>query len=211
MLFGRHGNEARVTRSARVPAPQARARIFEATASLLRDRRFRDISVAEVMRESGLTRTVFYRYFAGMPDVLLGLLDDLLSAVLEEDVVGDPRDRDLLRRELAAAVEIYRRHGRLLLALEEAAHHDDQLEAAYRAWYERTVEVTAGLIQRGIDLGHTPPLNVEETARALTVMNGHYLLELIRKDPAFDVDLALETLLTIWTRCTWPRVAGAGV
>jgi hypothetical protein len=35
-------------------------------------------------------------------------------------------------------------------------------------------------------------------------MNGHYLMETLGRDPAFDRELALETLLTVWTAVARP-------
>lgn len=171
---------------------------------MLQQRRFRDLTVDDVMQEAGLPRTVFYRHFAGLSDVVLGLLDDLMNRVLAEYDVGDRNDRGVLRRQLALVVQTFREHGRLLLALEEAAHHDDDVERAYRAWVEQTVELTAQLLQRGVREGHTPPLPAREVARALAAMNARYLLELVARDPTFDVDSALEALWTVWSRTTWP-------
>jgi AcrR family transcriptional regulator len=191
-------------RAPRVPAEQARRQIIEATTRMLQERRFRDLTVDEVMHEAGLPRTVFYRHFAGLSDVVLGLLDDLMRRVLAEADVGDPHDRLILRRQLALVVETFRSHGRLLLAFDEAAHHDDDVERAYRAWIEQTVELTAQLLQQGVREGHTPPLPALEVARALAAMNARYLLELVDRDPAFDVDAAIEALWTVWSRTTWP-------
>jgi hypothetical protein len=44
-----------------------------------------------------------------------------------------------------------------------------------------------------------PDERAYEIARALNLMNGHYLMETLGKDPHFDRELALETLLAIWT------------
>jgi AcrR family transcriptional regulator len=199
-------------RAPRVPAEQARRRIIEAANRLLHNRRFRDLTVEDVMVEAGLARTVFYRYFGGLPEIVLGLLEMLLDQVVAEADAGDPRDRSVLRRQLAIVVQTFREHGPMLLALDEAAHHDDSVERAYRAWIDHTVEVSAELIERGIAQGHTPPMATLEVARALTAMNGNYLLDLIRHDPGFDTEVALEALWTVWMRTTWPETGdGDGV
>jgi AcrR family transcriptional regulator len=196
---------ASTSRAARVPAGEARARIVAAAERLLGRRRFRDLTVEDVMAEAGLARTVFYRHFDGLPAMVLGLLDDLLAAVVAEADAGDPGDREILRRQLALVVRTYRAHGPLLLALDEASHHDDEVERAYRAWIDHTVEVSAELVQRGVDRGHTPAMPVREVVHALTAMNGRYLLDLVAADARFDVDAALEALWTVWTRTTWPE------
>lgn len=196
-----------VSRGPRVPGQEARRRIVDAAGRLLRDRRFRDLTIDEVMAEAGLSRTVFYRHFSGLHEVLLGMLDELLSAVVAEADTGDPDDRGMLRRQLALVVQTMREHGPLMLALDEAAHHDHAVEAAYRAWIDHAVEVSAELIERGVERGHTPPMPVRDVARALTAMNASYMLELVARDPEFDADAALEALWTIWSRVTWPATS----
>jgi TetR/AcrR family transcriptional regulator, ethionamide resistance regulator len=192
------------SRAAPVPADRARRQIIEATTRLLQVRRFRDLSVDDVMSEAGLSRTVFYRHFNGLTDIVLGLVEDLLGEIVAEAEAGDPRDRQIMRRQLALVVETFRVHGRLLLAFDEAAHYHEDVEQARRAMYERSIEVTGALIERGIAEGNTPPLPVHDVAWALTAMNSRYLLDLLASDQEFDADAALETLWTIWTRTTWP-------
>ncbi|MGZ4278495.1 MAG: TetR/AcrR family transcriptional regulator [Solirubrobacteraceae bacterium] len=192
------------TRAPRVPAEQARRQILEATERLLADRRFRDVTIEDVMAEAGLARTVFYRHFDGLHHVVLGLLEDLLTGVVAEAQAGDPHDRAILRRQLELVVRTYREHGPLLLALDAAAHDHKEVEQAYRRWLDDTVDISALMIARGVAIGHTPPMPVREVARALTNMNGHYLLDLVAHDPAFDEQAAVEALWTVWTRTTWP-------
>jgi len=200
----------RTARAPRVPAEQARRRIVEATGRLLESRRLRDLSIDDVMNEAGLARTVFYRHFNRLPDIVLGLLGDLLGDVVAEAEIGDPRDRGIMRRQLALVVATFRDHGRLLLAFDEAAHYHDDIARARRALFERSVDVTAELLQRGIDVGHTPPLPVRQVARALNVMNSAYLLDLVESGETFDEDAALEALWCVWTRTTWPHQADLG-
>jgi AcrR family transcriptional regulator len=192
-------------RALRVPAEEARARIVAAAGRLLSTgRRFRDLTVEDVMTEAGLARTVFYRHFDGLPGVVLGLLETLLGAIVAEADAGDPSDREILHRQLALVVHTFRSHGPLILALDEAAHHDHAVEQAYRAWLDHAVDVSAELIECGVARGHTPPMPVLDVARALTAMNARYLLDLIARDPEFDTDAALEALWTVWRRTTWP-------
>ena len=44
----------------------------------------------------------------------------------------------------------------------------------------------------------TAPGNAYELARALNLMNQRYLLETVARDPAFDRQLALDTLMAVW-------------
>jgi hypothetical protein len=83
----------------------------------------------------------------------------------------------------------------LLDELLEAAAVDAEVEQAYRAMIERSVDAIAEGIVAG-RLGEVPP---REVARALSLMNGHYLLDAFDREPRVDPAVALEALWTIWT------------
>jgi hypothetical protein len=146
----------------------------------------------------------FYRDFDGIAGIVLGLSDELLAGVVAEGDAGDPTDRGMMRRQLALTVRTFNEYGPLFLALDEASHYDEKVERAYRALIDRAVDVLVDGIQRGIDLGHTPPMPVRDVAHALNAMNRQYLLDLVARDPNFDRDAALEALWTVWKRTAWP-------
>ncbi len=186
--------------SQRVPREEARRRIVEATARLLEDRSFRELTVEAVMAEAGLSRTVFYRHFYGLPDLVLGLLDDAVGDPADvATATPDPTAHDMLHRMLERGVDLFAQHGALLAALEEAAHHDAAVEAAYRDAFERSVDATAALLAQGVARGHYA-LEPRPVARALMHLNVHYLTDALARRPRPDRDEALRTLWTIWGR-----------
>jgi AcrR family transcriptional regulator len=185
---------ARRRLNARVRREEARERIVAAAEKLLLDVQYRDLTVDLVMNEAGLSRTVFYRHFDGLPDVLLTLLariEDELAAPMAAD---PPDGEHWLRDLLAGSVDTFARYGPFLRALDHAAGQDAEIEAAYCAVVDRfTTEIAAAM--GGDERAY-------ELARALNLMNGHYLMDTLGKNPDFDRDLALDTLLTIWGAVT---------
>ena len=170
--------------NARVRREEARERIVAAAEQLLLEVPYRDLTVDLVMSRAGLSRTVFYRHFDGLAEVLLALLGRI------EAELAVPMDTGDLRALLAGSVETFARYGPFLRALDHAAGQDAEIEAAYCAVVDRfTTEIAQGL--GGGDRAY-------ELARALNLMNGHYLMDTLGKDPGFDRELALETLVTIW-------------
>jgi AcrR family transcriptional regulator len=184
----------------RVPREEARRRIVAATSTLLRDRPFRSLTVEAVMTEAGLARTVFYRHFDSLADVVLSLLDE---AVADAENVAysaeHPETPEVLYAMLDRGVELWARHGHLLAAVEEAAHHDPAVAAAYGAAFERTVESTATMMRTAVENGHYS-LEPRPVARALLRMNEGYLTDALARDPHPDREEALRTLWTIWSR-----------
>src|SRR5829696_5541844 len=57
---------------ARLSRRQSRRRIVGAATELVRERSYAELSVDAVMREAGLGRTIFYRHFDDLADLLMG-------------------------------------------------------------------------------------------------------------------------------------------
>jgi AcrR family transcriptional regulator len=186
--------------AARTHREAARERIVVAAERLLRERPYRELSVEEVMTEAGLSRTVFYRHFDGLPELLLSLFDAITRHLMEE--LQAPPGPGATRRILEAAVDAYAEHGGLLRAVDEAASHDAEIETAYRAVFAAFTATMAGQIEAGMAAGRIEPGNAYELARALNLMNANYLLETLGRDPEFDRRLAVETLLAVWRPVT---------
>jgi AcrR family transcriptional regulator len=183
-----------------VPRAQARRRIVEAAGRLLAAQRFRDLTVDAVMAEAGLARTLFYRHFDGLPHLVLGLLEDLIDATARDAATApDLDDPAVLRGMLARAVEAYAQHGSLFLAIDEAARHDEEVERAYLATIERAIDLTTGLIEDAIAVGRVRPVSPPDMSRALTLLNGNYLLDTLGREPRADPEVVLETLWMVWT------------
>lgn len=183
-----------------MPREQARGRIVAATGRLLERRRFRELTVDAVMAEAELARTVFYRHFDSLADVVLGLLDDAVADAVEvAQRAPDPSQPAVLRAMLERGVDLYAQHGHLIAAVEEASHHDPTVERAYRDAFDRSVATTAELLAAGVANGHYE-LDPRPVARALMHLNAGYLTDALARDRHPDREQALETLWTVWSR-----------
>ena len=185
--------------SSRVRSAEARSRIVGAAERLLRERPYRELNVDQLMAEAGLSRTVFYRHFDGLPAVVLSLLADIEAHLATVVTTATP---DQTRDVLEAAVEVYRLHGPFLRAVDAAARHDAAIEAAYEALVDRFTAMIAVQLATAMEEGRVAPGNPHELARAMNLMNLHYLVDTLGRDPGFDPDLALDTLLAVWEPLT---------
>src|SRR3954454_19563022 len=171
------GMSSRPTRARRAAArtrrEAARERIVAAAERLLRDRPYRELSVEEVMAEAELSRTIFYRHFDGLPELVLSLFDAITQELMAElqAAPGPGATRGILQ----AAVDAYAEHRGLLRAVDEAARHEAGIEAAHPAVVRAFTPVMAGHIEEGMAAGRIRRGNAHELARALNLMNGNYL------------------------------------
>jgi AcrR family transcriptional regulator len=183
-------------RNARVRRDEARARIAAAAERLLADGSYRDLSVDAVMAEAGLSRTVFYRHFDGLPELVLSLFEGVAAELADELGRGE------LREILEAAARAFSVHGPLMRAIDQAAGHDALIERVARAVSDRFTARMAGQLQEAMDEGRVRRGDPYELARALNLMNQRYLLETVARDPQFPPERAVRALLDVWEPVT---------
>lgn len=197
----------------RQPREETRGQILAAAQAFLVEHPYRELSVDSLMARTGHTRTVFYRHFEDIPGLMLTMIAEVGSELVEVSEewrrstrVGPPE----ARRRLAAYVDFYVRNGRLIRAVVEATHHDAQVAQAYNGLVEGFVALTTTAIEQRVGSGDVAPVaDPPEVARALVwMLNGYLLDRLSGTDPA-DPELVLRTVSTIWARALFPAAGGA--
>ncbi len=187
---------------ARQSRRESRQRIVAAATELVRTRAYAELSVDAVMREAGIGRTIFYRHFDDLGDLLLRASREAIEELYEaQSNLGQARpdeDPEAVRRVFAAAADVYTRHGPLLRAIAEAAAGDEEIARGYAAMRRRFDDFAAQSLRGVADLAHTPLAEVDETARALNLMGENYLLDAFGREPRVSAETAVQTLTEIW-------------
>jgi AcrR family transcriptional regulator len=176
---------------------ESRARIVAATAELVRRRSYAELSVEEIMAEAGLGRTLFYRHFDDLFDLVLSVarpaFDDLFA--VDEAVLQARADEgDRLRQAIAPAVALFAEHGPLIRAVAEASVFDVAVEETYQGALDRF----AALTERFLKQVGAPVADRAQTARALTFLNVGYLLDSFGSKPRVTPEAATTTILELW-------------
>jgi AcrR family transcriptional regulator len=181
---------------------ESREKIVRAATELVRTRAYSELSVDEVMREAGLGRTIFYRHFDDLADLLLSAsreaIEELYQAQQDLGQARPDRDPDAVRRALQAAVDVHYRHGPLLRAIAEAAAGDEQIRHDYESLRTRFDDFAEQSLRGVADLGRTPLADPAESAHALNHMGVAYLLDAFGREPRITPDVAEQTLTEIW-------------
>jgi AcrR family transcriptional regulator len=181
---------------------QSRERIVAAVEELVRRSSYGELSVDEVMREAGIGRTIFYRHFDDLADLLMRAgreaIDELYEAqrALAEAQLGD--GPDVVRQTIEPAVAVFQRHGPLLRAITEAAADDEQVAAGQEAMRQRFDELLEAGLRDMPHIADHPPADIAETARALNLLNTSYLLDAFGREPRVSTETAVQTLTEIW-------------
>ena len=192
---------------------QARERVIS-TALKLSDRgSFRDLTVDQIARSAGLSRSAFYTHFADKEDLLLAAVEEVSRQLYEMadrwwHGVGPPAER--VRRAIEGVVSVYASEAGLLRIAAEVSTYDEQVRQLWLDIAERFIEATADHVRSEQDLGLIPRnLDPRATAEALYWMAERccyiYLGRGERK-PAAVVD----ALAPVWTAALYPGVIPAG-
>lgn len=164
-----------VTRRAKVSRAERREdiarRLFVVVDGLLANgSAFSEISVEQLITEAEIARSTFYVYFEDKGALMLELMDRVTKEI--GNAAGDwfslPPDatRADLRKALGKLANAYRRHGRMLSALTEAAAYDPRVRDEYGAIMRRRFQdmnenflpqQRAGAIRKDINLTSVTP------------------------------------------------------
>ncbi|MDX6665319.1 MAG: hypothetical protein QOG68_1525 [Solirubrobacteraceae bacterium] len=181
---------------------ESRARIVAAASELVRRHSYASLSVEVVMAEAGLGRTIFYRHFDDLADLLVRAgreaIDELYRAQRALGQARPDEDPEAVRRAMLTAASVYREHGPLLRAVAEAASGDPQIAADYEAMRRRFDDFAEQSLRGVAHLATAPLTDLAETARALNLMNEAYLLDVFGREPRVSVEEAVQTLVEIW-------------
>jgi AcrR family transcriptional regulator len=188
---------------ARQQPDETRTLILDTAEELLRTRPFRELSVDEVMRPTGYGRTVFYRHFTGLPDLVLAVLSRVLpefQAATQAFVAaaGEELDLERARELLRPIVEHWAAHGPLMRAMRDAAVYDSTIDGLVAATQERFHELVVTALERRRAAGALQDADLPEVARLLESMNQRYLLIAFGGGAETDIDQAIDTLALGW-------------
>ncbi len=185
--------------------------IIDTAERLLAEVPLADISVADLARGAGISRSSFYFYFGSKHDVLLALLDEAageLQVVVEamaENIAEDPRGQ--ITHGIEATAGLWREHGPALRGIVAAAATDDVVNTIWSDLVGRFVDVNAQMIRAERERGAAPDTgpSPEQLATALVRLNEHtFHLASAGAPPALGDDAA-GVLTEIWLRSIYGR------
>jgi AcrR family transcriptional regulator len=181
---------------------ETRTLILDAAEQLLRSGSYRDLSIARLMETIGYRRTVFYRHFNSVPDLVVAVVArqaaaSAPSADAFRTAAARQLDLDAARELLRPTVAHWVANGPLIAALRDAAITDGVLGRVVAATQgQLEALVLAGLTERHA-AGALQTADLPDVARLLSGMSQGYLLQSLGKGET-DPELVLDTLARGW-------------
>ena len=174
-------------------------------------RPFRDLTVAELMAATPLSRPAFYQYFADLHELIESLLRDVeivMHQTANPWITGEGEPIAALRKSLGGVVQTCVEHGPIIRAVSEAAPLDKRLERAWAAFMGRWDDAVEARIKAQQRDGLIPRLNARRVARALNALDAAVLIAEFGRRPQGDPRAVLDTIHRIWIGALYGRPPG---
>lgn len=195
-------------RSGRRKGDEREAGILDALASLLVDRSMGDVSIDDIAKAAGISRTTFYFYFPSKPAVLAALLERLAESFAENHgwFDSDGPDPDGLRTQTMRAAEIWLANTPVLKCTLASGSDYEPLETFLDQTRERFVSGLATKITRDQRSGAAPRgVSPRALAEMVEVMRDQRLGQLATNPPA-RMGAAVEDLVEVILRMIYGSV-----
>jgi AcrR family transcriptional regulator len=198
--------------STRLRRAESRREVLEQALALAEERPFRDITVDEIARAAGLSRSAFYTRFHDKHDLLLtavGEVAEELHEMSERWWSGEGPPGERVRQALEGVVSVYADHARLLRLATEVSTYDDDVREFWLGIMTRFVDDAAEHIRSEQEQGLiTGGIEARATAEGLVWMAERccyiYLARGERRPEQVVDDLA-----PVWTAALYPGVITA--
>jgi TetR/AcrR family transcriptional regulator, ethionamide resistance regulator len=199
-------------RTARVSGDERQDAILITAEALIGELAFDDISIEELARGAGISRPTFYFYFSSKDEVLLALLDRVITEV--EHRAGDlPRDFDsdpvgAWTRSIGMFVEVFVAHRGVAMAAIAARARNDEVRALWSKSMQSWVDFSSDVIRSEQARGAAPEgIDAHDLAVSLNLMNERVITAFLNQEsPAIAETHALDVLSTIWIRSIYGSV-----
>jgi AcrR family transcriptional regulator len=186
---------------------EVEAAVREALLRLLSEGQpFKDITVDELARAAGLSRTAFYFYFPGKEQALMSAAAEVTEELFERADTwwhGSGPPEQLVRAALDGILQVYVEHAALLRATVELTSYSQEFEDFYKGLLDRFVLATAEHLRRERAAGRLRPLaDPDVTAEALVWMaeRCNHILVKQGRSPEELVD----SMTAVWVHALYP-------
>lgn len=193
-------------KTTRRPSESSRQDILNSAAYFLNRHPFRELTVPNLMKTTGLVRSAFYFHFKDIYAVVEALLADFRDRVLEDVkrwAASDASPNESLKALMVDMVNIWSVNGPMISALIDATPEHPRLEliaAEIHQLYQRGV---AEILRREHEAGRVDAMDFEEMATILVLGTQGYLQAKLGRPARRDPLKAVATLQALWLRAIY--------
>ena len=200
---------------------EQRSKVLNAALGLAEHTSFRDLTIDEIARAAGISRSAFYLHFRDKHDLLLSAIE-AVAGELEQMAgswwSGEGAPAEQIGRAVEGFVSIYGEHAGVLRVATEVASYDDEVRAVWMDVIGRFIRATSEHLAGEQRRGLVPDrLDATATAEALVWMAERCCyVYLVRPGSAAgdgargrSPEEVVEQIASVWTAALFPGVIPA--
>ena len=175
---------------------------MDSAVRFLWEHNFRDLTIAELMETTPLSRSAFYQYFKDLHELIETLLRDV-EAIMHQTahpwINGEGEPIAAMRESQVGVIQTCVDHGPIFRAVAEAAPLDERLERTWSAFtgaWDDAVEARIKVQQREGLISKS--LHARRIANALNTHDTALLIAEFGRRPQGNPKAVLETMHHIW-------------
>jgi AcrR family transcriptional regulator len=189
---------------------QTRREIIEAALTLAADAPFKDLTVDQISRLAGVSRTAFYIHYRDKGELLMEAVEEVAAALYEQADRwwhGEGEPAELVREAVGGVARVWASQAQVLAAVTEASTYDDEVREFWVGVVGRFVSATEEHIRAEVAAGRTPAsVDAASAADALCWMTERYCYIHLCGGDRTPNQVTAE-LTRVWTATLYP---GAG-
>jgi AcrR family transcriptional regulator len=186
---------------------QSRRSIIEAALTLAEDAPFRDVTVDQISRTAGVSRTAFYLYYRDKGELLMEAVEEVAAALYEQADRwwhGEGEPAELVRDAVAGVARVWAGQARVLRAVTEASTYDEEVREFWVGVVGRFVTATEEHIRADQRSGRIPAsIDPSSAADALCWMTERYCYIHLGRGDRTPSQVTGE-LARVWTAALYP-------
>lgn len=191
---------------------QKRSDVLRVALELSESGPFRDLTVDEIARAAGLSRSAFYTHFSDKHDLLLVAVEEVaeeLYRMADRWWHGEGPPAERVRQALEGVVGVYAEQASLLRVATEVSTYDEEVRAVWMRIMQRFIDATAEHIRSEQEVGLIPDmLDPQATAEGLVWMAercNYIYLGRAERTP----EQVVGAVAPVWTAALYPGVIPA--
>lgn len=186
---------------------RTRAAILNGALEFLWVRPFREMTVAELMSITGVSRSAFYQYFNDLHELMETLLQEVAEAIFAAagpwlNSEGEPTES--LKQSLCELVDVGYERGPILRAVAEASTSDARLERTWTDFLEQFDDAICEQIEKHQQAGLTPEFDARPVTVALNRLDASMLIDAFGSHPRNNPEPVKDALTRIWMSTLYP-------
>lgn len=180
---------------------RTRQNILDNTLKFLWSNSFRDLTVAGLTAQAGISRPCFYQYFADLHNLMENLLKDLeweILSVAQPWFTAEANPITKLAESLNGLVKVCYERGPILRAIFEAAPMDARLEKAWNDFVKVFDDTVTARIKLDQEAGLAPDFEARPVAIALNRMDIGIMIHHFGRRPRSKTQPVYQSIARIW-------------